>query len=541
MSELPKGWTTVPIGELGEWRGGGTPSKARQEFWTDGTVPWVSAKDMKRDYIAEVEDYITENAIKGSATQLVDAKSVLVVTRSGILRHSLPVAVNTVPVTINQDLKALTPFTGFEADFILRQLQADAQIILADCMKTGTTVESVHFERFKGRDFRIAPLPEQRRIVAKVDGLTARTTRARKELDRIPTLIARYKLRLLALAFSGELPALNPSAGKAQFFSVGDIVDISSGYGFPKDRQGKTNGDYPFAKVSDISRAVAENGGVLGAAINYVDDDDLRTLRAKPIEPGSVVFAKIGEALKLNRRAITTVRLILDNNCMALTPDSSKVLSAYLLRFMQTVDLGPLSVATAVPSVRRGDVASLQILLPSLEEQAEIVRRIESAFGWLDRMAADHAAAARLLPKLDAAILAKAFRGELVPQDPNDEPASALLERIKAEREAAPKKTRGRPPRVTNISGKSSIKFTASGTLTDAPKKSGAKSMSKSRQDDDVKDKPYLAGKLKALRSGSVQELFKAADLTVADFYKQLAWEISAKHIVDDPEELKAA
>jgi type I restriction enzyme S subunit len=82
-----------------------------------------------------------------------------------------------------------------------------------------------------------------------------------------------------------------------------------------------------------------------------------------------------------------------------------------------------------------------------LEEQAEIVRRIESAFGWLDRMAVDHASAARLLPQLDASILARAFRGELVPQDPDDEPAAKLLERIKAEREAVgrkPKSGRGR-------------------------------------------------------------------------------------------------
>lgn len=295
----------------------------------------------------------------------------------------------------------------------------------------------------------LPPLPEQRRIVAKVEGLTARTARARKDLDRIPTLIARYKQRLLALAFSGELPALNPARQKAEFCAIGDIVDISSGYGFPKDRQGKTEGDYPFAKVSDISRAVSKNGGALTTAVNYVDQADLKTLKAKPIAAGSIVFAKIGEALKLNRRAITTVPLILDNNCMALTPDSSKVLSAYLLRFMETVDLGPLSVATAVPSVRRGDVASLQILLPSLVEQAEIVRRIESAFGWLHRMAADHAAAARLLPKLDAAILAKAFRGALVPQAPTDELASVLLERVKSEREAEgkkPKSARGRKP-----------------------------------------------------------------------------------------------
>ena len=95
------------------------------------------------------------------------------------------------------------------------------------------------------------------------------------------------------------------------------------------------------------------------------------------------------------------------------------------------------------PRISLTHLKQFQIDLPPLDEQTEIVRRIESAFGWLDRMAADHAAATRLLAKLDAAILAKAFRGELVPQDPNDEPADKLLERIKAERSAAPKVKRG--------------------------------------------------------------------------------------------------
>lgn len=84
-------------------------------------------------------------------------------------------------------------------------------------------------------------------------------------------------------------------------------------------------------------------------------------------------------------------------------------------------------------ALTKGMIENFAVPLPTLEEQAEIVRRIESAFGWLNRMATDHAAAARLLPKLDAAILAKAFRGELVPQDPNDEPAGILLERVKEE------------------------------------------------------------------------------------------------------------
>ena len=546
MSDLPEGWTTVAIGDLGQWQGGGTPPKSNSEFWTDGTVPWVSAKDMKRDYIAKVEDYITEEAIRGSATKLIDENSVLIVTRSGILRHSLPVAVNTVPVTINQDLKALTPLAGFETNFILRQLQADAQAILTDCMKTGTTVESLNFERFKAREFRVAPFIEQRRIVAKVDGLTARTARARKELDRIPTLIARYKQRLLVLAFSGQLPALNPNAARAKFYDVGDIVDISSGFGFPKDRQGKTTGDFPFAKVSDISQAVAANGGVLATASNYVDQADLKTLKAKPVPAGSIVFAKIGEALKLNRRAITKVPLILDNNCMALAPDTSKVLPGYLLRFMETVDLGPLSVATAVPSVRRGDVANLQILLPSLDEQAEIIRRIESAFGWLDRVAADHVAAARLLPKLDAAILTKAFRGDLVPQDPTDEPASVLLERIKASKHAGAGKLTQAPKRFApNLDAGSTKRLNElqdSMPPTRAQRIRKALTMAKLLLPEGIIGQPYLTELTRQLGGHAVaNELQSASGLDLVTFYRQLSAEYDRGWIIEEANMIKVA
>ena len=539
MSALPKGWAETTLGEITEQFVSIDPTKEPSaEFrYVD-----IGSIDKSTQTIGEPKSFLGRDA-PSRARRVIHEGDVLFSTVRTYLKNIAAVPEELDGALTSTGIAVLRASAAIDRRYLFNWVCSDEFVGKMSGAQDGTLYPAVTDKDVSGASVSLPPLPEQRRIVAKVDGLTARTARARKELDRIPTLIARYKQRLLALAFSGELPALNPAGQKAEFCAIGDIVDISSGYGFPKDRQGKTEGDYPFAKVSDISRAVSKNGGALTTAVNYVDQADLKTLKAKPIAEGSIVFAKIGEALKLNRRAITTVPLILDNNCMALTPDSSKVLSAYLLRFMETVDLGPLSVATAVPSVRRGDVASLQILLPSLVEQAEIVRRIESAFGWLDRMAADHAAAARLLPKLDAAVLAKAFRGELVPQDPTDEPASVLLERVKAEREAAPKGKRGRktslPPITAEATG--TVEITGSATATVGRKKSGKAAMTKSRQDDDVKGKPYLAGLLKSAPRSDVQSLFRAADLPVADFYKQLAWEIDAKHIIDSADELKAA
>ena len=94
------------------------------------------------------------------------------------------------------------------------------------------------------------------------------------------------------------------------------------------------------------------------------------------------------------------------------------------------------------------EIRAFHIALPPVEEQREIVSRLKTALTRADRMEAEGARARALIDRLEAAILAKAFRGELVPQDPNDEPASVLLDRIRAERAAAPKAKRGRRPKA---------------------------------------------------------------------------------------------
>lgn len=192
-----------------------------------------------------------------------------------------------------------------------------------------------------------------------------------------------------------------------------NIADISSGVGFPKDRQGLRAGQFPFAKVSDITKAVIEANGFLSEAANYINEEDLSSLRAKPIPAGSIVFAKIGEALHLNRRARTTVPVVLDNNCMALIPRAGTVDPEFLYRFMTTVSLSPFAVATAVPSVRRTDVARIEVPLPTLTEQRRIVTKLDSLFKHSKSAREELARIPRLVERYKQAILSSAFRGEL--------------------------------------------------------------------------------------------------------------------------------
>jgi type I restriction enzyme S subunit len=295
----------------------------------------------------------------------------------------------------------------------------------------------------------LPPLPEQRRIVAKVDGLTARTARARKELDRIPTLIARYKQRLLALAFSGELTAgwRKKSGLKSELASGANSlweapsvwkwlrVDEVGKVGLGRQRSPK-NHEGPNMRPYMRSANITWNG---------IDTSDVKEMNfdAKDFERFQLKYGDVllnegsGSAKEVGKPAIWRDEIpdcCYQNTILRVQPEkcSSEYLYWYFLLTALSERFVDSTKGMNIQHISKDGLARYMVPVPSPEEQAEIVRRVESAFGWLDRMAVDHAAAARLLPKLDAAILAKAFRGELVPQDPSDEPASSLLERVGA-------------------------------------------------------------------------------------------------------------
>ena len=160
-------WVIHPLADVTSFLGGGTPAKARTEFWR-GDIPWVSPKDMKSDVVIDSQDKITSDAIENSATKLIPKGSVLVVVRSGILARAVPIAIAGRDLTINQDLKAILPKKKLDARFLAYFLRA-SEVNLLDSVTRGATVHRLTTDVLKTLPIPLPPLEEQRRIVAVLD------------------------------------------------------------------------------------------------------------------------------------------------------------------------------------------------------------------------------------------------------------------------------------------------------------------------------------------------------------------------------------
>jgi len=137
-----------------------------------------------------------------------------------------------------------------------------------------------------------------------------------------------------------------------------DIAKVLQGYGFPDKFQGNKKGQYPFYKVSDISRAIEKGQRYISEASNYIDSDVLREVRAKPVPAGTVIFAKIGEAIRLNRRVVTTRPAVIDNNTAGVKAKKTKSSDDFLFYLWSNVSLIN-HAGGVVPAVRACDYISV--------------------------------------------------------------------------------------------------------------------------------------------------------------------------------------
>ncbi|MDD1536580.1 MULTISPECIES: restriction endonuclease subunit S [unclassified Bradyrhizobium] len=487
--ELPDGWAWMPLGRLGAWTGGGTPSKANASFWENGTVPWVSPKDMKVEIIGETEDKITTEAVASSSAKYVPEGSVLMVMRSGILRHSFPVAVTDRVVTLNQDLRALAPSHGISPHYVARYLALASQRVLHECSKDGTTVNSIEVSALERLRVPVAPLPEQRRIVARIDALFAEIAEGEAALAEARKSLETFRRALLKAAVTGELTKdwraanavsetgqdvlarlsketpkkLSAASRKARrsdfplfdvtalpglpeswaWSNLGQIGEIVGGATVDRKRKPATPVIVPYLRVANVQRGYVDLSEVKSITVEQATLEKLRLVR------GDILLNEGGDRDKIGRGWVwdgAVPDMIHQNHIFRVRLRTSSLnpffVSYYANEMGRRFFVSEGKQTTNLASISLSKISLLPIPIPPPAEAAEILRRVSEALaasadalGLLDAEAADAA-------RLRLSILKAAFEGRLVPQDPADEPASVLLARL-ADAPISSRKVRG--------------------------------------------------------------------------------------------------
>lgn len=201
-------WEEKALGDCGSWSGGGTPSMSHKEYWENGNILWITSKDMKTDVIETTQMYTNELGVANSSAKYLDKPSILFVMRSGILRRTLPISMVLKPFTVNQDLKVLTP-ENIDIKFLFWSCKANEANILKNCMKNGTTVESINYNALLNFKVFMPALDEQTEIVSIIDDLLAKEQQAKELAENALAKIDLIKKAILARAFRGELGTNN--------------------------------------------------------------------------------------------------------------------------------------------------------------------------------------------------------------------------------------------------------------------------------------------------------------------------------------------
>ena len=195
-------------------------------------------------------------------------------------------------------------------------------------------------------------------------------------------------IRLIELKrmLQGALAEKTIKKSSDKYVQLGEICDFRSGSGFKEIYQGNTSGEYPFIKVSDMN--LPENSKFITHSKNWVNDDDLKAMKARLIPENAVVFAKVGAALKLNRKRLLIRPTAIDNNMMAAIANKEVLDPEFLYYFLQTQDLARFTQEGAVPSINQMHLSSIQIPLPVIEKQrkiAKMLRTLDDEIGLLTR------------------------------------------------------------------------------------------------------------------------------------------------------------
>ncbi|MDR6679012.1 restriction endonuclease subunit S [Pseudomonas oryzihabitans] len=456
MSELPRGWTYVPIGDLCNLING---RAFKPQEWSDSGLPIIRIQNLNNPKAKF-------NYYSGSLENKHHIKSGdLLFAWSGTPGTSFGAHIwNRGNAALNQHIfKIEFPDLSVDRDFLRYAINQKLDELIGSA-QGGVGLRHVTKGTFEKTEIAFPPFAEQTRIAAKLDELLAQVATLKVRIDGIPALLKRFRQSVLATAVSGRLTEDWRRAQMTLEETENSILVKS--LELPVDWQ-KT---LLSSVISDLRYGTAQKCdygiGSIGVlripnigeyGINLTDLKSSNFSKSEieklSLQAGDIILIRSNGSVELvGKSAVVTQNeegLLFAGYLIRVRLDREKVIPEYVNFWFRSPAVRQLIELTArstsgVNNINSEEIRSLVFTRPSLEEQTEIVRRIEQLFAFADQLEARVKAAQARIDRLTQSILAKAFRGELVPQDPNDEPASVLLERIKAQRAAAPKARRGR-------------------------------------------------------------------------------------------------
>ena len=434
MSELPTGWATAEIGSLCSLKNG---RAFKPSEWTTEGLPIVRIQNLNKPlalYNYFNGEFADNYHLHGG--ELLFAWSGTPGTSFGahvwrggeavLNQHIFRVDFNETVIDKS--------FFRFAINQKLNELINIAQ--------GGVGLRHVTKGTFESTVIDLAPFNEQKRIAVKLDAVLARVDACRGRLDRIPTILKRFRQSVLAAATSGKLTddwrAEQTIASHSPVWQTGTLANLLVG----KPRNGYSPRAVEYkTSVKSLTLTATTSGRFKGEHFKYIDEE-IPLESHLWLHPGDILIQRANTLESVGISAIydgppsTFIYPDLMMKAKANDLVETKFLHYLLLSEPVRRHFRDNATGTAgnMPKINQPTVLSAPATWPSREEQTEIVRRVESLFAYADRLEARCTTARALVEKLTPATLAKAFRGELVPQDTNDEPASVLLERLKAKR-----------------------------------------------------------------------------------------------------------
>lgn len=460
MSERIAGWIIAPLEVVTSHVGSGSTPKGGEAAYKVRGIPLVRSMNVvffgfKRQGLA----YIDEAQAAAIGNAVVQHGDVLLNITGASIGRVTRAPADMAGARVNQHVCIVRPLPAMDARFLQAFLSSPEmqQQIHAD--NYGVTRQALTKQQILGFQVPIPPEAEQRRIADKLDTVLARVDGVKDRLDRVAPLLKRFRQSVLAAATAGRLrdpehaidtdQLADPTCGwrKERLSQIAHRVSVG--------HVGLTSEHYTSADIGvPLLRSQNVRPGRMSAdGLAHITRDFNHALKKSQLQAGDLLVVRVGA----NRgdACIVPIDHKGDLNCANVVfarPDVDIIDPRYLEIYFQSPacqdSLLSASVGGAQGVINTSVVGSVEVPFPPLVEQAEIVRRVELLFGYADRLEARLQAAQTAADRLTPALLAKAFRGELVPQDPNDEPASELLKRLTNQRGQAAANVRGRKPRA---------------------------------------------------------------------------------------------